>query len=50
MIGSDWPVCTLAGDYASVINLEADYIGRLSGDEQHAILETNPIKVYSIRF
>jgi len=49
MIGSDWPVCTLAGDYASVINLEADYVSRLSGDEQHAILETNPIKVYSIR-
>lgn len=50
MIGSDWPVCTLAGDYGAVINLEADYIGRLSRDEQHAILETNPIKVYSIRF
>ena len=26
MIGSDWPVCTLAADYTSVINLEADYI------------------------
>lgn len=48
MIGSDWPVCTLAGDYKSVINLVADYIGRLSGDEQRAILEENPMKVYSI--
>ena len=50
MIGSDWPVCTLAADYTSVINLETDYIARLSGDEQHAILEKNAIGFYSIRF
>lgn len=50
MIGSDWPVCTLAADYTSVINLEADYIARLSCDEQHAIWEKNPIEFYSIRF
>jgi L-fuconolactonase len=49
MIGSDWPVCTLAGDYKSVINLTANYIARLSDDEQRAILEENPMKVYSIR-
>lgn len=49
MIGSDWPVCTLAADYTSVMNLESDFIGRLSGDEQHAILEKNPIDFYSIR-
>ena len=49
MIGSDWPVCTLAADYSSVINLEADYIARLSSDEQHAILEKNPIEFYSIQ-
>ena len=48
MIGSDWPVCTLAADYTSVINLESDFISRLSGDEQHAILEKNPIDCYSI--
>jgi len=50
MIGSDWPVCTLAADYASVINLETDYIARLSGDEQQAILQKNPIQFYSIQF
>jgi len=48
MIGSDWPVCTLAGDYASVMNLETSYISRLSADEQRAILEENPAKFYSI--
>jgi L-fuconolactonase len=49
MIGSDWPVCTLAGDYASVIELEIDYIAKLSADEQRAILEENPIKFYSLQ-
>jgi len=49
MIGSDWPVCTLAADYTSVIKLEADYIGRLSTSEQHAILEKNGTEFYSIR-
>jgi L-fuconolactonase len=49
MIGSDWPVCTLAAEYRSVINLEADYIARLSSDEQHAIWEKNPSEFYSIQ-
>jgi L-fuconolactonase len=48
MIGSDWPVCTLAADYKSVIELDTGYISRLSGDEQNAILEKNPLKFYSI--
>jgi L-fuconolactonase len=49
MIGSDWPVCTLAADYISVIDLEAGYISRLSKDEQEAILQKNPLEFYSIR-
>lgn len=49
MIGSDWPVCTLAGDYRSVIELETSYISRLSQDEQIAILERNPLDFYSIQ-
>lgn len=48
MIGSDWPVCTLAADYTSAIDLAAEYVGKLSNDEQYAILEKNPIKYYSI--
>jgi L-fuconolactonase len=49
MIGTDWPVCTLAAGYKSVIDLEAVYIGNLSADERHAILEKNPIEFYSIQ-
>ena len=48
MIGSDWPVCTLAADYKSVIGFELDYLARLSTDEQTAILETNPVEFYSL--
>ncbi len=48
MIGSDWPVCTLAADFATTIDLGVDYISRLSGDERRAIWETNPIEFYSI--
>jgi L-fuconolactonase len=49
MIGSDWPVCTLAADYGSVIDLEVDYIAKLSVDEQRAILQENPTKFYSLQ-
>jgi L-fuconolactonase len=48
MIGSDWPVCTLAADYKSVVELETSYIGHLSNDEQRAILEKNPMQFYSM--
>jgi L-fuconolactonase len=48
MIGSDWPVCTLAAEYLSVINLEAQYIAELSGDEQQAIWSTNALEAYGI--
>jgi L-fuconolactonase len=49
MIGSDWPVGTLVTDYSATINLAANYIGRLSRDEQRAILEKNPVEFYSIQ-
>jgi len=49
MIGSDWPVCTLAADYASVIRMESGYISKLSADEQRAILEDNPVGFYSLQ-
>lgn len=49
MIGTDWPVCTLAAGYKSVIDLEAGYISKLSADEQYAILQKNPVAFYSIQ-
>lgn len=38
LYGSDWPVCLLAGSYAQVFGLVADYIAQLSADERSAVL------------
>jgi L-fuconolactonase len=37
MIGSDWPVCTLAGSYEAVMRIVLDAVGRLGRAEQDAI-------------
>lgn len=37
MIGSDWPVCTLADEYGPVMRIVLDYIERLSRREREAI-------------
>jgi L-fuconolactonase len=50
MIGSDWPVCTLAGEYQSVIHLAEEYLLKLSGDEQRAIWATNPMSFYGLQY
>jgi L-fuconolactonase len=34
MIGSDWPVCTLAGTYSDVVGIVSGYTQQLSGEEQ----------------
>ena len=34
MFGSDWPVCTLAGTYADVVEIVSDYVQQLSEEEQ----------------
>lgn len=38
MIGSDWPVCTLSGDYASVMNIVIDVVSTLSPEVRDAVL------------
>ena len=48
MIGSDWPVCLLAGDYARVVGLARDFVGSLSADEQAAILGANALRFYGV--
>lgn len=48
MAGSDWPVCTLAGSYADVVNLAADYFVQLSLDEQSGIWAANARTFYKL--
>jgi L-fuconolactonase len=47
MIGSDWPVCTLAGAYAPVMQLVLDSIKQFSPEEQTGILGENAVQFYS---
>ena len=48
MLGSDWPVCTLAGTYPEVMRIASDYIGQLSKDEQAEIWSKNAKRFYGI--
>src|SRR5271170_3729148 len=41
MIGSDWPVCTVAASYARVVNLVKDYMSPYPVQEQEAVLGGN---------
>jgi len=38
MIGSDWPVCTLAASYTRAINLVENYLSQHATEVQEAIL------------
>lgn len=48
MIGSDWPVCTLSGTYASAMSIVIDYIARFPARVQDAILGANCARFYGL--
>jgi L-fuconolactonase len=48
MIGSDWPVCTVAGTYGAIMNIVVDYFTGFSAAEQTAILGGNAATVYDL--
>ena len=48
MIGSDWPVCTLAGDYRRVTDVVSAYVSRLSLEDQSAILGGTAASFYRL--
>jgi len=48
MIGSDWPVCTLAGTYHEIIGLIKDYFLQFSRSEQDMLFGTNALNAYSL--
>jgi L-fuconolactonase len=49
MIGSDWPVCTLSGEYGAVMQIVMDYVQKYSPEAQAAILGENCARFYQIR-
>ncbi len=48
MLGSDWPVCTVAGTYAEVMQLGLKFIDQLSETEQADILGNNSVHFYGL--
>ena len=48
MIGSDWPVCTLAAEYADVVGIVTDFLAPLVEAEREAILGGNATRFYSL--
>ena len=48
MIGSDWPVCTLSGDYASTMRLVIDYAQQFPAKVREDILGGNCARFYNV--
>lgn len=48
MFGSDWPVCLLAGSYAGVFQLAADYAHGLDAEAQAKFFGKNAARFYGV--
>ncbi len=48
MVGTDWPVCILAGDYETVMNLETGYFSNFSDEAKAKIFGGNCLKFYGV--
>jgi L-fuconolactonase len=48
MIGSDWPVCLLAGEFSDVIGIVQDYISDMPVNVQQKILGKNCVECYGL--
>ncbi len=48
MIGSDWPVCTLAGDYGRTTNVVTDYLQGRPVAEREAVLGGNAREFWNL--
>jgi L-fuconolactonase len=46
MIGSDWPVCILSGDYAATMKIIINYVQQFPADVQAGILGENCARIY----
>ena len=48
MVGSDWPVCMLAGTYPRVMQIAAVYVQQLSRDERTDVWGDNARRFYGL--
>jgi L-fuconolactonase len=49
MIGSDWPVCTVAAPYARVVNLVKDYMSSYTAEDREAVFGGNAAKFWRLK-
>jgi L-fuconolactonase len=49
MIGSDWPVCTVAGSYSQIMDVVKDYLRRFSAEERDAVLGGNATSFWRLK-
>ena len=49
MIGSDWPVCTVAAPYSRVMDVVKDYISKYAAEERNAVLGGNAAKFWRLK-
>jgi L-fuconolactonase len=48
MIGSDWPVCTVAGSYAQAIDLVKNYLSQHGQEVREAVLGGNAARFWKL--
>lgn len=48
LFGSDWPVCTVASDYASIVKVLEDYMASISVSDQNKIWSENAKLFYKL--
>lgn len=48
LIGSDWPVCTVAADYARAISLVEDYMAEQPAAERQAVMGGNAARLWQL--
>jgi L-fuconolactonase len=49
MIGSDWPVCSVAAPYSRVMDLVKDYLRKFAPEERDAVLGGNAVKFWRLK-
>lgn len=49
LIGSDWPVCLVAGSYHEIMNIVKKYIQKFDIETQNKVLGLNAMKAYKLK-
>jgi len=50
MIGSDWPVCTVAASYTEAVNLVKNYLETYATEDREAVLGGNAAEFWRLKF